>query len=146
MQTDEMQRLTPYQDVNDVIVFFSEHLKNGLGDNLVGFYLTGSLSYGNFVLGRSDLDFQAVVNTPLSPRELESVRQLHADMEERYQQWAKRIECSYLPVALLHEILPPKTSATVVGTRCILSRSALWQRVDHQPVSAIPPGHRPLGT
>jgi hypothetical protein len=109
METDEMQRLTPYQDVNDVIVFFSEHLKNCLGNNLLGFYLTGSLSYGNFLLGRSDLDFQAVVNTPLSQRELESVKQLHADMEKRYRQWAKRIECSYLPVALLHEILPPKS-------------------------------------
>jgi hypothetical protein len=108
MQTDEIKRLTPYHDVNEIIVFFSEHLKNCLGKNLFGLYLTGSLSYGNFVPGRSDLDFQALVHAPLSQKELEAVKQLHDDIEDQYKQWAKRVECSYLPIALLHEILPPK--------------------------------------
>lgn len=109
METDKIKKLTSYQDINDLIIFFSEKLKSILNDNLLGFYLTGSLSYNDFVLNRSDLDFQVIVKNPLSQKELELVKQLHLDTENRYKNWAERIECSYLPIELLHNILPPKT-------------------------------------
>lgn len=108
MEISEIKKLTPYRDINDIIVLFLKGLKKILGNNLVGLYLTGSLSYGDFVRERSDLDLQAIVKEPLSRKDLESVKNLHIKIENKYKKWAKRIECSYLPVNLLHEILPPK--------------------------------------
>ncbi len=89
-------------------VIFLERLKEFMGDNLIGLYLTGSLSYGDFVLERSDIDLQAIVKESLSQKELELVKNLHIKIENKYEEWAGRIECSYLPVGILHEILPPK--------------------------------------
>jgi len=108
MEISEIKKITPYQDINDVIVLFLEELKKYLGDNLMGLYLTGSLSYGDFVRERSDIDFEAIVKNPLSSEELELVKALHIKIENKYKEWAERIECSYLPVNLLPEIMPPK--------------------------------------
>ncbi len=104
-----MQKITPYEKLNEVIEFFSKKIEEILGENLVGLYLTGSLSYGDFVLERSDLDLQAITKRSLLPEELEQVKQLHLDIENAHPEWAGRIECSYLPVGLMDEVLPPKT-------------------------------------
>lgn len=103
------KKLTPYSDINDLMILFSERLKEVLGDNLIGVYLTGSLSYGGFIPERSDLDFQVIVKNLLSQKELECVKRVHSDIEKKYKNWSKRIECSYFPVEFLSEILPPKT-------------------------------------
>ena len=51
----------------------------------------------------------AIVKRPLSTAEIEVVRRLHQNVEDRYPAWEKRIECSYVPVEFMSEILPPKT-------------------------------------
>src|ERR1051325_7370347 len=86
-----------------------EGTKAALGENIVGLYLSGSLTYGDFVPKRSDIDLQAVVRSPLNQNELESIGQLHKDLNERPPAWNDRLECSYVPLELMHEILPPKT-------------------------------------
>lgn len=102
-----MQKITPYEELNKVIELLSERVSSVLGENLIGLYLTGSLSYGDFVLERSDLDFQVVVKCQLSDEERDNVAQLHHSIENTYPAWAGRIEGSYVPVEFLNEILPP---------------------------------------
>lgn len=102
-----MQKITPYNELNEVIELLSEKVSDVLSENLIGLYLTGSLSYGDFVLGRSDLDFQAVVKRQLSHEELGQVEQLHIDIENAHPEWRGRIEGSYLPVKFLDETHPP---------------------------------------
>jgi len=80
-----------------------------LGEKLVGLYLNGSLAYGDFVRARSDIDLQAVVRSPLTVKELQSVEQLHRQIEARCPEWADRIECSYVPLELMRELTPPAT-------------------------------------
>lgn len=86
-----------------------ESLKQLLGDRLIGVYLGGSLSYGDFVLERSDIDLQAVVRIPLTEDQIKSAEQLHRQVEQRYPEWANRVECSYPPLQLMSEIEPPST-------------------------------------
>jgi len=50
------QKLTLYQDINDLLADWIGGIKNILGPNGLGLYLTGSLAYGDFVPGRSDID------------------------------------------------------------------------------------------
>jgi predicted nucleotidyltransferase len=66
MDTEKIRKLTPYQDINSLLADWTEEAKNILGEKVVGLYLSGSLSYGDFVPERSDIDLQAVVRRPLN--------------------------------------------------------------------------------
>ncbi len=105
----KLKQETPYSDINDLLLFWAGGVCDALGGKVIGLYLTGSLTYGDFVLKRSDVDLCVVVNQALSVAELESIKRLHIETEHRYPHWAKRVECSYLPMDLMHEVLPPKT-------------------------------------
>jgi predicted nucleotidyltransferase len=109
MDTEKIRKLTPYQDINSLLADWTEKAKNILGENVVGLYLSGSLSYGDFVPERSDIDLQAVIRRPLNEPELKSIEQLHRGLDERYPAWKGRLECSYVPLELMQEVLPPKT-------------------------------------
>jgi hypothetical protein len=43
----------------------------------------------------------------LKEKELKLVDQLHKDLNQRYPAWKERLECSYVPLELIREILPP---------------------------------------
>ena len=102
-----MNDVTPYPTINTMLTEWAEGLKRLLGKGIVGLYLSGSLAYGDFVPGRSDIDLQAVVRNPLTEDQLRSVEQLHKELERRYPEWADRIECSYVPLELMRELTPP---------------------------------------
>lgn len=99
--------ITPYKEINVIIDEFKNGIVRLLEHNLVGLYLTGSLSYDDFVPDRSDVDFQVVVKVPLSTTEIIEVEKLHRYIEDINPTWSKRIECSYTPQSMLSHILPP---------------------------------------
>ena len=105
-----MRDPTPYPSINGALCDWVEGVKSLLGNKIVGLYLSGSLAYGDFVPERSDVDLQAVVRSPLTKEELRSVEQLHKKIEERFAEWANRIECSYVPLELMRELTPPATA------------------------------------
>lgn len=107
--------ITPFKDINEIIDSLAIGLESVLGTNLIGLYLTGSLSYGDFNPNRSDIDFLAVIQIPLSSEELKKVEQLHKKIELENKVWAERIECSYVTKDMLQNILPPKTPRPYVG-------------------------------
>src|SRR5262245_33868536 len=49
MDTEKIRALTPYPDINNLLADWTEKAKNILGENVVGLYLSGSLSYGDLV-------------------------------------------------------------------------------------------------
>lgn len=104
-----MQYATPYPAINTFLSEWVEGVKRLLGGKVVGLYLSGSLAYGDFVPERSDIDLQAVVQTPLTEDELRSTEQLHKDIERTCPEWKGRIECSYVPLELIRELTPPAT-------------------------------------
>ena len=46
---------------------------------------------------------------PLTEDEIKSIEFLHKEINEHYPAWAQRTECSYVPLELMQEVLPPKT-------------------------------------
>jgi Aminoglycoside adenylyltransferase, C-terminal domain/Nucleotidyltransferase domain len=104
-----MNDVTPYPAINTVLTEWAKGLKRLLGNKIVGLYLSGSLAYGDFVPDRSDIDLQAVIRSLLTEDELRSVERLHKEIEQRCPEWANRIECSYVPLELMHELTPPAT-------------------------------------
>lgn len=106
---------TPYPDINIILNSLKQGKLQIIGNNLLGVYLMGSLSYGDFNPDNSDIDLVAIVNDPLSPEQLEALKQMHLQVEESNEKWAKRIECSYLPRGMLHNIRPPKNPRPYFG-------------------------------
>jgi len=99
---------TPYKDINAIAALFSKELKKIFSTQIVGFYLTGSLTYGGFDKSSSDLDFIVVLKKPLSDDQREKIKAIHAEVEKLYPEWKKRIEVPYLLQNLLGDTRPPK--------------------------------------
>lgn len=110
-----IKKITKYGDINGVIDFLALGVEDIFGRVLTGFYLTGSLTYGDFEPGRSDIDLAAVLEAPSNPEQIERIGKLHQATEQKFKQWANRIECSYIPRAMLAEVLPPKEPRPYFG-------------------------------
>ena len=115
MDTISIKKITPYQDINEVLYELAQGLENIFSDNLIGFYLFGSLSYGDFNLKRSDVDSLVVLKEPVPKDQLESIKKLHLEIEKNNPSWAKRVECSYTPLDMFQHILPPKNPRPYFG-------------------------------
>jgi len=108
-------QITPYPDVNKILDELTQGIVKIVKENLIGFYLTGSLSYGNFNPKSSDIDLHAVIKYPFSKNELESIKKLHEEIEMHNKTWKERIECSYTPLSMFQNILPPKLPRPYYG-------------------------------
>jgi hypothetical protein len=115
MDVSKINQITPYQDVNTVLLSLAQGIESIWGGNLLGLYLSGSLSYGDFNPGSSDIDLVAILKIPASPKELKLIQELHINEGQKYPKWAKRIECSYTPIAMLSSILPPEAPRPYYG-------------------------------
>ena len=109
MKTDDIKPPTPYNDVNHVLILLRDGLGETLGDQLVGLYLTGSLTYGDFDYGSSDIDFLAVLTGPLTDRQRLQVGALHENIAQAEPRWAKRLEGSYIAKDMLFSTDRPRT-------------------------------------
>lgn len=95
------------EEVNQIVSHLSNGISKILNKNLVGIYLFGSLTYGDFNIESSDIDFMAILNNPASKDEVEALKKLHKEVEGKYPKWAKRLESSYTPHQMLLSITPP---------------------------------------
>ena len=114
---------TPHDDVNKVLDTLAKGLTRILGKNLIGLYLTGSLTYGDFDHNSSDIDFLTVMDNTLSEKQLQGVEKLHKDIGDRYPLWKKRIEGSYITKKMLTNREPPKES------RIYINAGKIWTLV-----------------
>lgn len=110
-----MHYQTPYPDINIVLDSLIQGMQQIIGSNLLGVYLMGSLSYGDFNPDNSDIDLVTIVNESLSPEQLEDLKRMHLHVEATHEKWAKRIECSYVPREMLQNIQPPKAPRPYFG-------------------------------
>lgn len=88
---------TPYHDVNQLLHRLVADLQAMLGDELLGFYLGGSLALGDFNPRRSDIDFVAVTVDALRPRQLVALEQVHTRLWATAGPWATKLDGSYVP-------------------------------------------------
>jgi hypothetical protein len=88
--------MTPYADVNAVLSHLSDGVTGLLGEQLLGLYLTGSLTCGDFDPGSSDIDFLAVLGKELSDEQLGAITDMHERIGAAVPRWATRLEGSYI--------------------------------------------------
>lgn len=61
---DTKNAFTPYPEINEVLVNILNGIKEILNNNLIGLYLFGSLTYGDFNPDSSDIDLVAITKNP----------------------------------------------------------------------------------
>jgi aminoglycoside adenylyltransferase-like protein/nucleotidyltransferase-like protein len=95
--------MTPYDDLNSVLDALVRAVQHALGATFVGAYLQGSFAVGDFD-EHSDVDFIVVTHQELSDRQVEALQALHASVYDMESEWAKHLEGSYFPAAVLRDV------------------------------------------
>lgn len=99
--------MTQYQGVNQYLDKFDRQVKEVLTNNIVGLYLYGSLTYGDFEPGRSDIDLLVIVKESVSREQFKKLKVMHKELEIILTAWTGRVECSYTPREMFGSIIPP---------------------------------------
>lgn len=95
------------EEVRTIVDELRAGISSSLGPNLAGLYLTGSLTYGDFDPGSSDIDYLAVLHQPLVKHDRRVLAALHLAIAECYPTWRERVEGSYVTMDMLPSIAPP---------------------------------------
>ena len=106
---------TPYEEVNTILLFMLTEIQAILGHQLVGFYLYGSLSLGDFDPTSSDIDFLIVTAEDLAEEILEHLRDMHAAIASSGLRYANRLEGSYIPRQALRRYDPDNARHPTIG-------------------------------
>lgn len=108
-------KFTSYPEINKLLDFFITEVKAIFGEDLVGIYLMGSLSYGDFNIKTSDIDLQVILKNIVSVENVKKLEELVEKIKTNYPTWSERVECSFLPQSWLTEIHPPKSGRPYIG-------------------------------
>jgi predicted nucleotidyltransferase len=106
---------TPYEDINKILEFVSHHISKIFGKKLIGIYLFGSLTYGDFNTESSDIDLEVILKDTISNIELDLIEKIHDQIKLKHLKWAKRVEISYTPISMLSDVLPPSQPRPYFG-------------------------------
>lgn len=88
---------TPYAGVNGVLRVLLSGARDVLGDRMVGLYLYGSLSSGDFNPHSSDLDFVVVTSDVLPDDTVAALEAIHQRLWAGSLTWAAKLEGAYVP-------------------------------------------------
>ena len=90
-------RPTKYPEINKILDLLLTSISQVLGNQLVGMYLYGSLSSGDFDLESSDIDFLVITTSTLSNKTIEDLETMHHRIWKSGLKWAAKLEGSYIP-------------------------------------------------
>src|SRR5215469_5000271 len=107
---------TPFPDVNALLEDLLVALQAILGEKLLGFYLYGSLSLGDFDPKSSDVDFLSVTTEELTGKVLDQLREMHATLAASGNPYAQRLEGSYISRAALQRYDPGNAQHPTIGS------------------------------
>jgi hypothetical protein len=93
---------TPYPELNEVLRDLVDNVRVALGDSFIGAYLQGSFAIGDFDL-YSDVDFVIAVRDELTSTQVARLQAIHKRIYDLPCEWAKHLEGSYFPVAILRD-------------------------------------------
>lgn len=106
---------TPYADVNTLLLTLLTRVQAILREKLVGVYLYGSLSLGDFDPASSDVDFLVVTTEELSEKILAELRDMHEQIATSGLPYARRLEGSYIPTIALRHYDPAHARHPSIG-------------------------------
>jgi len=82
-------------DIASLLTELQVEIVSVMGGDFVGLYLFGSLVYGDFTEGVSDIDLLAVSRNIITEFDIDQLREMHDRFAERHPAWEGRIEVAY---------------------------------------------------
>jgi hypothetical protein len=92
---------TPYPEVNELLETLLSDVQSILSEELIGFYLDGSLALGDFDPTTSDVDFIAAIARPLSSPAFGALAAMHRRIRDSGRPMATELEGSYIHLSAL---------------------------------------------
>jgi hypothetical protein len=84
-----------HDEVNHIIEKLLNRHRQVFGDKMAGFYLYGSLIWGDFDIVSSDIDTLCAITSEVTPVEIECLRIMHEEIANESPQWRDRVEVHY---------------------------------------------------
>jgi hypothetical protein len=106
---------TPFPDVNRLLESLLSRIRHILQERLVGLYLYGSLTTGDFDPESSDIDLLAATTSDVSGRESNALSVMHRDFAREHPAWEDRVEVAYLSAAALRTFRSERSPIAVIS-------------------------------
>lgn len=90
-----------------------EEFINNFEKNLVGMYIYGSISYGDFKKHRSDIDIFVFVNKKISKKDIEVLKRIFDQPEIKNNYWFEKLEIDFIFIKDIESI------KNVINTTCL---------------------------
>lgn len=104
-----------YPGTNKLLDNLLVQMQKTLGDKLIGFYLYGSLVWGDFDLDISDIDLVAVLDSDITEKEVIALNKMHQAFIETFTAWKDRIEIQYISSKALSTFKSGNNSMAVIS-------------------------------
>ncbi len=109
-------QFTPYPDINSFFSTLLLQLKAILGDRLIGVYLFGSLVWGDFEYGSSDIDLLVVTSSNITHNEFDKLDEMQKELAKTYSH-AKEgmIEIAYMSEDALQTFKTKRSQIAIIS-------------------------------
>jgi predicted nucleotidyltransferase len=105
---------TSYESIDILLDSLLLKIQGVLDKKLVGFYLYGSLVWGDFDYDISDIDLLAALSADIDVTELIGLQKMHRDFAKEHAEWENRIEVQYFSTEGLKKFrLEPSDMAVI---------------------------------
>lgn len=108
-------KATSYDDINVLLETLLTQMRIILGEKLLGLYLYGSATAGDFNQAVSDIDLLAVIEKDLTEQEFIGLEVMHKKFTLTFPEWEHRIEVAYLSVKGLQNFKVQKSRIVVIS-------------------------------
>jgi predicted nucleotidyltransferase len=108
--------MTPPTEVSRLLDELLDGVRRALNENLLGFYLRGSLALGEFDPATSDIDILMVTQRPVSDSEFEALSRVHTEITAGDNRYARRLEVSYIDRDAIKRFAPGERRHPTIGT------------------------------
>lgn len=106
---------TPYADINRLLESLLWQMRHIFQERLVGLYLYGSLTTGDFDPKISDIDLLAATSSDVSDTEFEALHAMHRDFARDNLPWEGRIEVVYLSLTALKTFRSGRSPVAIIS-------------------------------
>lgn len=106
---------TQHADIYRLLESLLSRMRNILQEKLVGLYVYGSLTTGDFDPESSDVDLLAATSSDVSNTEFDALRAMHLDFARDNPVWDDRIDVQYLSVAALRTFRTQRSPIAIIS-------------------------------
>ncbi len=108
-------RLTPYNEINNLLEELLREIQAVLGEELVALYLYGSLVWGDFDVDISDIDLLAATREDVTSEEFLLLDQMQHRFVAEHERWNDRIETAYMSVEALRTFKTRRSQIAIIS-------------------------------